>query len=85
MRSGVVSTHLPEAFFQSYSRARDRWRTKLGGASMFGKKREPQTPQNEKRTGRAAGYGARERQQELARAAPVKTFFTRLFKVAHRA
>jgi hypothetical protein len=48
---------------------------------MFGRKREPQVPKDPRRTGRKPGHGARERQQELSRAAPVKTFFMRLLNI----
>lgn len=46
---------------------------------MFFKKRAPQPQQVATRAGRQPGQSAREKQQELADAAPIKTFFTRLF------
>ncbi|NTX07040.1 nuclease-related domain-containing protein [Myxococcus sp. CA040A] len=48
---------------------------------MFFKKREEQAAASAGRTGRRAGQSAREKQQELANAAPIKTFFTRLLNI----
>jgi len=48
---------------------------------MSGRKRTPQAPKDPRHSERPPGHGARERQQELARAAPIKTFFTRLFNI----
>ena len=48
---------------------------------MFFRKREPQSEPVATRTGRRPGQSARERQQELADAAPIKTFFTRLLDI----
>ncbi len=46
---------------------------------MFFEKREPLPEPVGTRTGRRPGQSAREKQQALADAAPIKTFFTRLF------
>ncbi|WP_163998711.1 nuclease-related domain-containing protein [Pyxidicoccus caerfyrddinensis] len=48
---------------------------------MFFRKREQQPEPVATRTGRRPGQSAREKQQELADAAPIKTFFTRLFDI----
>ncbi|MFP2904948.1 nuclease-related domain-containing protein [Pyxidicoccus sp. 3LFB2] len=46
---------------------------------MFFSKQEPQPQQVATRSGRRPGQSAREKQKELADAAPIKTFFARLF------
>lgn len=48
---------------------------------MFFRKREPRPEPVTTRTGRRPGQSAREKQEELAEAAPIKTFFTRLFDI----
>lgn len=48
---------------------------------MFFKKRVEQFASTAARTGRRAGQSAREKQQELANAAPIRTFFTRLLNI----
>ncbi|QSQ24880.1 NERD domain-containing protein [Pyxidicoccus parkwayensis] len=48
---------------------------------MFFRKREPRPEPVATRTGRRPGQSAREKQQELADAAPIRTFIARIFDI----